>query len=87
MILVGEGISQSRLKNLGLTSPWMSPPSPSEGDEIGSVRKVEAEQVKVAKELLEPLRREGTGLATSRRGDPDLARGDRRPGGGGSSRL
>ncbi len=31
----------------------MSRPSPSEGDEIGSVRKVEAEQVKVAKELLE----------------------------------
>jgi hypothetical protein len=31
----------------------MSRPSPSEGDEIGPVRKVEAEQVKVAKELLE----------------------------------
>jgi len=31
----------------------MSRPSPSEGDEIGSVRKIEAEQVKVAKELLE----------------------------------
>ncbi len=31
----------------------MSRPSPSKGDEVGSVREVEAEQVKVAKELLE----------------------------------
>jgi hypothetical protein len=31
----------------------MSRPSPSKGDEVGSVRKAEAEQVKVAKELLE----------------------------------
>lgn len=31
----------------------MSRPGPSKGDEVGSVQKVETEQVKVAKELLE----------------------------------